>query len=85
MDSNDIDVVRRVKCTECGWKGTINEELEAPNPFDPGELIYGCPHCKSINTCVGVCMVKKCWEYTSCGTPTKIGYLHTCGKHKPKE
>lgn len=69
-------------CTECNWKGMACEQLEADNPFDPEDVIVGCPKCFSVNTLRGVCDEEGCWEESSCGFPTfDNGYRRTCSKH----
>ena len=70
---------------ECTWRGLEKDALKAPNPFEPTEIIYGCPECKEINTLVRACDEPRCWVQVSCGTPTKDGYRSTCSKHKPAE
>ena len=37
-------------CKECGWKGFEEDLLKAPNPWNPLELIYGCPFCLTPNS-----------------------------------
>jgi len=75
----------KLGCQErrCGWRGTQDQMLTAPNPFDPGDSIVGCPGCKSVDTLVEVCDEPGCAEFSSCGTPTPTGYRRTCGKHRP--
>jgi hypothetical protein len=43
VNNNDI-----VTCKTCGWKGSCEDMLEAPHPFQDGCLCYGCPECKEI-------------------------------------
>ena len=40
----------KVICKECGWVGTSDELLKAPNPFSVLEDIYGCPQCLTPNS-----------------------------------
>ena len=74
----------KVRCTECHWIGTDTALLSAMNPFDTEETIQGCPECKSIESCNVVCDEPECKDFATCGTPTKDGYRHTCGKHMPR-
>ena len=67
----------------CNWHGTSDEVLRAPHPFEPGEEVWGCPKCKSIDSLYLACDEPGCWETASCGTPTPAGYRSTCGKHRP--
>lgn len=70
-------------CTECGWVGYDEELLRAANPFDKDEEIAGCPRCKAIGAIGSCCDEPNCSRPSTCGTPTKDGYRHTCGKHRP--
>ena len=60
-------------CNECGWIGEAGEVLDAPNPFSAEDRVSGCPRCFSITSIT-----------ITCGTPTDIGYVRSCGEHKPK-
>lgn len=75
----------RCEVRRCTWHGLDSEVLTAPDPFDAGEQLTGCPKCKSVNTLREVCDEPDCWEFSSCGTPTAKGYRRTCHKHLPKE
>jgi len=75
---------RKVKCNECAWKGVESAILTAKNPFYEGDIINGCPQCKSVDTIIYACDEPECWLDASCGTPTDNGYRSTCGKHVPK-
>lgn len=72
-------------CEACGWHGSESDLLKAPNPFAPGEQIFGCPSCKSIDCFSVVCDEPGCWRSVTCGTPTPAGYRSTCRRHKPEE
>ncbi len=72
----------KIKCG-CGWKGIEKELLKAPNPYLEDEIIGFCPKCKDAFELLYVCDEPGCWEPRTCGTSTKNGYRHTCGKHKP--
>ena len=74
----------KLTCVECDWRGHSTEQLRADNPFDPGEFIYGCPKCKSVDCFLRACDEAGCWSDVTCGTPTPNGYRNTCGKHRPE-
>ena len=78
-------MTQKLICTarRCGWHGM--QALEAPNPFEPGETILGCPDCKAVETIYLACDEPDCWEQSTCGTPTPTGCRRTCGKHVPRE
>ena len=69
---------------ECEWHGTSDDVLKAPNPFDEGDVLWGCPECKAVNSIYLACDEPGCWERSACGMPTDTGYRSTCGKHRPK-
>ena len=68
----------------CGWTGTSDDVLKAANPFDPDDVIWGCPKCKEVNGLYLACDEPGCWELVSVGTPTPSGYRSTCHDHIPK-
>ncbi len=76
---------KKVKCNErrCGWRGTSDQQLSAPNPFEEGETIWACPKCKSIDSIVYACDEPGCWGAVSCGMLTSGGYRNTCFDHRP--
>jgi hypothetical protein len=74
----------KVTCDNCNWRGDAEEVLEAPNPFEPDDLLIACPKCKTVNEISCACIADNCWKPASCGTPTVGGYIHTCGKHAPR-
>jgi len=73
----------KLKCKECGWGGTPDELLEAENPFDPSDIVFGCPACKSVDCFDFCCDEPGCWEPIICGINTDDGYRQTCSKHLP--
>jgi len=73
--------VSKYVCAECEWCGPEADALTAPNPFDPDDIILGCPSCKGAQTLVGACEKDGCTYESSCGFPTTDGYMRTCGKH----
>ena len=38
----------RIRCTTCKWIGKNDDLLTGVNPFDKGDIVYGCPICKTI-------------------------------------
>lgn len=39
-----------VQCEVCEWVGSMSEVLTAPNPFEEGSYVEGCPNCKMVDT-----------------------------------
>lgn len=73
---------KRFVCKECNHRGRNEEILEAPSPFDPEEVIYGCPRCKGVDCMDVACDEAGCWRLVSWGQPTKDGgYRQTCHEH----
>jgi hypothetical protein len=69
-------------CDVCGWTGTSNDVLSAPNPFDPQGTIYGCPECKEVEQFKRVCDFADCWDSNIAGgKPTENGYMFLCSEH----
>lgn len=74
----------RCENPRCNWVGDTTNALQAPNPFAPGEIIYGCPECRECNgTLRAACDVDGCGDFGTCGTPTTAGYRLTCFNHVP--
>jgi len=73
----------KVICGECQHRYRVSESLRSDHPFEAGEIVHGCPRCKSISCDLAVCEQPGCWAKVSCGTPTENGYWSTCGKHQP--
>ena len=73
-------------CTErrCDWRGNVDGVLRAPDPFNPGVDIIGCPDCKAHSSIHMACDEPGCWSVADCGTPTSDGYRETCGEHMPE-
>lgn len=90
-------MAHKCKCDECNWFGKSDELLQAGNPFDFTEFIYGCPECKSIDCFTRVCEHEGCKSEASGGHPTvngyatfsgnlaSNGYIYTCYKHHPSK
>jgi hypothetical protein len=71
--------MQRWRCTECGWIGS--ELLTAPNPFDPEDVICGCPECRSVDDFEPVCDEVGCDKDATSGWPSPTGYRWTCHNH----
>lgn len=74
----------KYKCGNCGKISQQKDILTAPDPFDLGEIIFGCPFCKQIGELFTLCDEPGCKEISTCGFPSKNsknGYRRTCGKH----
>lgn len=77
---------KRWKCAECSHICGSDGLLEAPNPFDPEDIVYGCSECKAINSYEAACDEPGCDKSAGCGWPTADGgYRHTCGQHWKRE
>lgn len=74
------------KCSEwrCGWVGSSEEYLVAPDPFNEGCELVACPKCREVNSLVAACDEPGCTQEAGCGTNTPDGYRRTCFKHMPK-
>jgi len=73
----------KARCKECSWVGDTDELLCGENPFKSGNIIYGCPQCKSIGSDVPCCDEDGCLSMATCGASTSEGYRQTCHKHYP--
>lgn len=65
----------------CGWRGTEDKLLRAPNPFIDGEEMVACPNCRDHEALEEACDQPDCWVHTCCGVPTPAGYRRVCSKH----
>ena len=65
---------------------TTSTVLTAPNPFDPDDIVVGCPNCRSVGTMVQCCQVEGCGRRADSGNPGGYGYryFHACWRHAPK-
>jgi len=64
-----MNEIPKYRCSQyrCDWRGSREEILTEPDPFNEGNMLHACP---------------LCWEPDMCGTPTDDGgYLRTCAKH----
>ena len=75
----------RCQNRRCDWRGTEDDSLKAPNPFNPeNDILIGCPDCKDVNNLQVCCDEPGCWEAVSMGVPTPDGYRNTCYAYRPK-
>ena len=75
--------IPKLGCSECDWRGFAEDMLEAENPFEPDQMITGCPTCMSIDKEVRICDIKGCNREATCGTPVPDDreYVTSCGQH----
>jgi hypothetical protein len=69
----------------CGWAGSSDDLLYAPNPFEPDDTIRACPKCKDIdNSLHTACEIDGCKRYGEGGYPLADGrYVWRCFEHRP--
>jgi len=79
----------KIKCQECGNITDQEDVLDAKNPFNPVEFIYGCKKCFSIDRFYAACDFPGCDRNADCGFPSESGYVQSCSDHaselRPKE
>ena len=73
--------MRRFRCEVCDAIIPKGELMSAPSPFDPEDIIYGCPQCKSVAGFDEVCDEPGCVKPSSCGFQSEAGYRRTCYDH----
>ncbi len=71
----------RCKCEQCGNICDDSEILIAQNPFDPTDMLNGCPSCKSVDSLVNACDEPGCLKSATTGWPSDKGYRYTCYEH----
>ena len=69
------------RCKSCNEISDHRTLLRAPNPFDSGDVITGCPHCKQFEGFELLCDEDGCQEVYTSGWPSPEGYRVTCHKH----
>jgi hypothetical protein len=79
---------QKISCDTCGAEFLQPELLQAVNPFDAEDSVFGCPKCNHCNEGFTVlCDESGCKKDASCGFPTGDnddefgGYRRTCGDH----
>jgi hypothetical protein len=69
-------------CLMCNARTPESRVLRSVSPFDPTDMICGCPNCNGVNTLERGCDAEECKERSSCGAPHgDAGYKSTCYKH----
>jgi hypothetical protein len=75
------------RCTNCLQISLQPELLTGPSPFDPEDILTGCPKCKSVDGFDEICDEPGCKQRAHCGWPTDSdndefgGYRRTCSQH----
>ncbi len=76
-----VDRIRWI-CEVCRAVTTDGDELSAPNPFDVGAMMTGCPRCYSVDRLVIACHNPACDLEGSSGEPWPDGvYRWSCHEH----
>lgn len=70
-------------CMECSWHGVQSDLLTAPSPFEPMDIISGCPECLFSGGLVLLCEKPGCFEAATHTGPTQTDYGFTCPSHVP--
>jgi hypothetical protein len=73
----------RYICNECYAHVEEGQQLTAPDPFRPGDMLVACPECREVNALRLCCDAPGCWSMVVAGTPTATGYRRTCHEHLP--
>ena len=72
----------KFKCDACAWTGDESATMQAPSPFDPAQILSGCPQCKAAECFTNACDEPGCVRDATCGFPVAGGgYRRTCGLH----
>lgn len=69
------------RCLNCRLVSDDAALLRAPNPFDPTDMLTGCPECKSVEGFAQVCDEPGCGREATCGSPVDGVYRRTCFVH----
>ena len=71
----------KIVCRDCNWQGQLGDQLSAANPFEPDEMLYACPKCKSMEL-TQACEHEGCWKEATNGGPGPDGkYRRACSEH----
>ena len=74
----------RYFCEECYSVIPARGLLDAPNPFDPTDRVFGCPDCKAVESTMLACYAEGCESAATCGSWHPDGiYRSTCYRHLP--
>lgn len=73
------------RCESCGMIVFSSELLCAASPFDGGDILHGCPNCKTVNDFRRACDHAGCTNYHTAGTPHPTGYKMHCHLHPPSK
>jgi hypothetical protein len=77
-----VDQNRKWACKNCDWRGVQSSILRAANPFDAGDIVCGCPQCKSVDSFTEICDEPRCEKEATCGwKPKDAPYRRTCHVH----
>ena len=72
----------KFRCKTCNMVTLIGDLLSAPNPFDPCDVIHGCPKCREVWLFDALCEIPGCRELVAGGIPFDDGgYGFYCSKH----
>lgn len=72
------------RCEECHVVTLEAELLSAPSPFDPEDVLIGCPACRGVHgeaLLMLLCQVEGCGRRATSGAPTHVGYRRLCYDH----
>lgn len=79
---------RQWRCRTCDRISLEPALLTAPSPFDPDDILTGCPLCKGCDEGFAeICDEPGCTNEAGCGFPTGNGgdqwggYRRTCSQH----
>jgi len=71
------------QCGDCDARVADLDLLRAQHPFDPEDVVSGCPKCFGLEL-HPVCDEPECRKGVSCGSPSPDGgYRRTCWQHSP--
>lgn len=68
-------------CGECGAVIRHGDKLTAESPFDPEDIVIGCPECRMIDTLIRLCDRPGCTNSAVFGKPSGTDYIFVCNKH----
>ena len=69
-------------CDECDEQFPETSLLIATSPFDPDDILHGCPNCHAVNRQQILCFAENCPNPATCGGWFEDGlYRSTCSNH----